>query len=115
MPDQALNLPAVVIEVVATSHWCSPTNKYVHNTSAFYLALGQACRKRRVLDGAYTHLGLGLPPTRAIVVVTLCCADHDLVWQGLEEIADLCFVTVRYQGHLFPTLPFPYMQNGMLY
>ena len=63
MPDQALNLPAVVIEVVATSYWCGSTNKYVHNTSAFYLALGQACRKRRVLDGAYAHLGLGLPPT----------------------------------------------------
>ena len=42
-------------------------------------------------------------------------ADHQRLWEGLERDADMSFITVRYQGHLFPHLPSAYMQNGMLY
>jgi hypothetical protein len=115
LPDTAQHLAAVVVEVTATSAWCSETNKYVHSTKLFFDAIGQATRKRRVLDEGFAAAGYQLPPTRAIVIVTLCAADHQRLWEGLERDADMAFITVRYQGHLFPHLPSAYMQNGMLY
>ena len=65
LPDTAAHLAAVVVEVTATSAWCSLTNKYVHSTKLFFDAIGQATRKRRVLDEGFDAAGYQLPPTRA--------------------------------------------------